>query len=86
MARGKIEQAGFPDYPHSLGHGVGLDIHEAPRLTMKKDVQLKPCMVVTIEPCVYIEGQYGVRLEDLVLLKEDCVEVLSRSTKDVVIL
>jgi len=86
MARGKIEQAGFPDYPHSLGHGVGLDIHEAPRLTMKKDVQLKPGMVVTIEPGVYIEGQYGVRLEDLVLLKEDCVEVLSRSTKDVVIL
>lgn len=86
IAHGIIKKAGFPTYPHSLGHGVGLDIHEAPRLTVKKDQKLKPGMVVTVEPGIYIEGQYGIRIEDLVLLKEDGMEILSKSKKEMIIL
>ncbi|MBI3343083.1 aminopeptidase P family protein [Candidatus Gottesmanbacteria bacterium] len=92
LAREVIIKAGFPSYPHSLGHGVGLDIHEAPRLTVKKDPStssgqaLKPGMVVTIEPAIYKEGSYGIRIEDLVLLKKDGIEILSKSHKEMIIL
>ena len=86
IARGVIGKAGFSPYPHSLGHGVGLDIHEAPRLTMKKDEVLKPGMVVTFEPGVYIESQYGIRIEDLILLKNDSIEILSKSPKEIIVL
>lgn len=80
-ARETIEKAGFPPYPHSLGHNVGLAIHEGPRLSIKKDEQLKPGMVFTIEPAVYLEGKFGIRIEDLILLKEDGIEILSKSPK-----
>ncbi len=86
IARTLIEKAGFPPYPHSLGHGVGLDIHEAPRLTIKKDTILKPNMVITVEPGIYVEGSYGIRIEDLVLLKQDGIELLSKSKKEMIIL
>ncbi len=86
IARKVIEKAGFPTYPHSLGHGVGLDIHEAPRLTINKDAELKPGMVVTVEPGIYVEGSYGIRIEDLVLLKKDGIEILSTSKKEMIIL
>ncbi|MEK9143512.1 MAG: Xaa-Pro peptidase family protein [Patescibacteria group bacterium] len=86
IARKVIQNTGFPTYPHSHGHGVGLDIHEAPRLTVKKDQILKPNMVITVEPGIYIEGQYGVRLEDLILLKEDGIEIVSKSNKEMIIL
>jgi len=84
-AREIIAEANLPVYPHSLGHGVGLDIHEAPRLTVKKEENLKADMVVTIEPATYIEGSYGVRIEDLVLLKEKSIEILSKSPREVTI-
>ncbi|KKU87822.1 MAG: Xaa-Pro aminopeptidase [Candidatus Gottesmanbacteria bacterium GW2011_GWA2_47_9] len=86
IARAVIQKAGLPPYPHSLGHAVGLDIHEAPRLTVKKNQILKPNMVVTVEPGVYVEGQYGIRIEDLILLKKDSIEVLSKSPKELIIL
>lgn len=86
LARGVIRKAGFPTYPHSLGHGVGFDIHETPRLTIKKDQELKATMVVTVEPGIYIEGEYGVRIEDLVLLKRDTIEILSQSSKSIITL
>ncbi|MFZ5844950.1 MAG: M24 family metallopeptidase [Patescibacteria group bacterium] len=86
LARKIIKQAGFPPYPHSLGHNVGLEIHEGPRLTIKKDAKLKPGMVVTVEPAIYKEGQYGIRLEDLVLLKTDGIEILSKATKEMIVL
>lgn len=85
QARYVIKQSGLPVYPHSLGHAVGLDIHEAPRLTIKKPATLKPGMVVTIEPAVYEEGQYGIRIEDLVLLKRKGIEILSESKKELII-
>ncbi len=82
LARSVITRAGFSPYPHSLGHGVGLAIHEAPRLTIKKDELLKPGMVFSIEPAIYLEGRFGIRIEDLVLLTKDGPEILSKSPKD----
>lgn len=84
--RDDIKKAGYLPYPHSLGHGVGLDIHEYPRLTYKHDSKLLPGMVITIEPGIYVEGCYGIRIEDLVLLKKDGIEILSRSSKKLTIL
>lgn len=78
-----IAETDLPVYPHSLGHAVGLDIHEAPRLTTKKSEILKPGMVVTVEPGVYVEGSYGVRLEDLVLLRDNKIDVLTKSPKEI---
>lgn len=80
-----IAEAGLPPYPHSLGHAVGLDIHEAPRLSMNADEILKADMVVTVEPGVYIEGRYGIRIEDLVLVKQKNVEILSKSPKNLIV-
>lgn len=85
-ARDVLEKTTFPIYPHSLGHGVGLDIHEAPRLTIYQDASLKPHMVVTVEPGTYTAGQFGIRIEDLVLITDSGIEVLSKSTKDVIML
>ena len=86
LAGRRIREFGFTPYPHSLGHGVGLAIHEQPRLSYKKDVALKPGMVVTVEPAIYIEGRYGIRIEDLVLLKKEGIEILSKSPKQLIIL
>ncbi len=81
-----IAEAGLPPYPHSLGHAVGLEIHEAPRLSLKKDELLKPNMAVTVEPGTYIDGEYGIRIEDLVLVKHKGIEVLSKSRKELTVL
>lgn len=81
-----ISDAGLPPYPHSLGHGVGLDIHEAPRLSVKRDAELKTGMTVTVEPGIYIEGQFGIRIEDTVAITSNSVEVLTRARKDIIIL
>jgi Xaa-Pro aminopeptidase len=86
LAQEVITKSGLPVYPHSLGHAVGLDIHEAPRLTSKKSEELKSGMVVTIEPGVYIEDKYGIRIEDLVLLKDKGIEILSKSPKKITVL
>jgi Xaa-Pro aminopeptidase len=81
-----IAEADLPPYPHSLGHAVGLDIHEAPRLSTHADEILKSDMAVTIEPGVYIEGQYGIRIEDLVILKQKSIEIVSKSPKNLMVI
>ena len=82
VARRIIAKAGFGKcFGHSLGHGVGLEIHELPVASKKSKTVLKPGMVVTIEPGIYIEGDTGVRIEDLVLITKDGCEVLSSSPK-----
>lgn len=86
IARKVIKEAGFTPYPHSLGHAVGLAIHEVPRLTIRKDTNLLPGMVVTVEPAVYMEGQYGIRIEDLVCLTQAGIDILTKSTKQLLIL
>ena len=83
VARRVIEEAGFgKQFSHGLGHGIGLNIHEAPRLSAASDAQLKPGMVVTVEPGIYLEGWGGVRIEDDCLVTRNGVEVLTSVPKD----
>jgi Xaa-Pro aminopeptidase len=86
VARDIIEAAGHGgDFGHSLGHGVGLDIHEGPRLSrLTGDRPLVAGNVVTVEPGVYLPGRLGVRIEDLVVVTETGAEVLSRFTKELI--
>ena len=68
-ARSVLRKAGLAEYfTHSTGHGVGLEIHEPPRIAAEQSQSLLPGMVVTIEPGVYIAGQFGVRIEDMVVV------------------
>ena len=85
-ARQILTKHNLPLYPHSLGHGVGLAIHESPRLSYKKDIALKSGMAITIEPGVYIEGQFGIRIEDLVYIGDNGMEILSQSPKTLTII
>lgn len=64
-------------FGHSLGHGVGLEIHENPRLSARSTTVLEPGMIVTVEPAVYLPNQFGIRVEDMVLVTEQGCEVLS---------
>lgn len=81
-ARSYLESLDLAKYfGHSLGHGVGLDIHESPRLSGQSGAVLSEGMVITVEPGVYIPGMFGVRLEEMVLVTKSGCEVLSRSSQ-----
>jgi Xaa-Pro aminopeptidase len=82
QARAVIEEAGFgPYFSHGLGHGLGMDIHEAPRVRRGSDVRFEPGMVITVEPGVYLPDWGGIRIEDDVLVTPGGCEVLSHLPK-----
>ncbi|MFZ5590808.1 MAG: M24 family metallopeptidase [Bacillota bacterium] len=85
-ARRVIKEAGFGDYfGHGTGHGVGLAVHEAPRLSWNSEQVLQAGMVVTVEPGIYLPGWGGVRIEDMVLVTENGHEVLTASPKQLLV-
>jgi Xaa-Pro aminopeptidase len=73
-------------FTHSTGHGLGLEIHEPPRLAVGQTQKLEPGMVITIEPGVYIPGKWGVRIEDVVLVTSSGCEVLTPADKELVVI
>jgi len=82
-ARDVIADAGYGDaFLHRTGHGMGLEGHEPPWITETSQTILEPSMVFTIEPGIYLEGRFGIRLEEVVILHEDGPEVLSRLPRD----
>ena len=83
LAREYIRANGYgKEFGHSLGHGVGIEIHESPNLSEKSEIVLSPGMVVTVEPGIYINGLGGVRIEDLVVVREDDVLNLTNFNKN----
>ncbi len=86
VARTIIDDAGHAEhFGHGLGHGVGMEVHEGPRLSRQGEVVLAPGQIVTVEPGVYVPGEVGVRIEDLVAVTEDGHDVLSTLPKDLTI-
>jgi Xaa-Pro aminopeptidase len=81
-ARGVLRKAGLDEYfTHSTGHGVGIEIHEPPRIANEQDTVLVPGMVVTIEPGIYIAGKFGIRIEDMVVVTDGAPRVLTPAPK-----
>jgi Xaa-Pro aminopeptidase len=87
LTRDYITEKGYGEYfGHSTGHGIGLEVHEGPALSFKSDIKLEPGMIVTIEPGIYIPGLGGVRIEDDTMITVNHNELLTHSTKELMIL
>jgi Xaa-Pro aminopeptidase len=78
VAREYIASKGYAGcFTHNLGHGLGLEVHEDPRISGNEASALKPGMVFTIEPGIYLPGKFGIRVEDMILVTNKGCEVLS---------
>jgi Xaa-Pro aminopeptidase len=87
VARDYIASHGYGDYfGHGIGHSLGRAIHETPALNARSDAVLEENMVVTIEPGIYLPGRFGVRIEDLLVIKDGGCVNLTSATRDVVII
>lgn len=80
-ARKFIESKGYPTIPHSVGHGIGIDVHEAPHLSPKSKDILREGMAFSIEPGIYVPNFCGIRIEDLVVLEKDKPRLLTKSPR-----
>ncbi|HEX7056136.1 MAG TPA: Xaa-Pro peptidase family protein [Bacilli bacterium] len=82
LARDVIGKYGYGDkFGHGTGHGIGMEIHESPRLNMQDDTVLEPGMVVTVEPGIYLPGFGGVRIEDDIVITATGIEVITKASK-----
>lgn len=87
LTRDYIKEKGYGEYfGHSTGHGLGMDVHEGPSLSVKSETVLEKGMVVTVEPGIYIAGVGGVRIEDDIVITENGNESLSHSPKELIVL
>ena len=78
IARKTISDGGYgANFIHTTGHGIGIEVHESPRLSGKDSTVLETGMAVTVEPGIYLPGQFGARHEDLILVKNNGCEVLT---------
>jgi Xaa-Pro aminopeptidase len=85
--RDLIAERGYEKlFIHSTGHGIGLDVHEPPWLNLKNNEELKVNMAVTVEPGIYMENKFGIRIEDSIIVKNGTPQVLNRFTKDLLVL
>jgi Xaa-Pro aminopeptidase len=85
LARSVIENAGYGDqFGHGLGHGVGMEVHESPRLSRESDDTVEVGQVVTVEPGIYLPGVGGVRIEDLAVVTEDGLRLLTTFPKELI--
>lgn len=86
LANSHLRKVGFTNIPHAIGHGVGLQVHESPTLSPVSDSVIKPGMIVTVEPGVYVPQLGGIRIEDTVLIIPDGIEILTKSAKEMLVL
>lgn len=83
LARDVITEAGYGEYLiHSVGHGLGIQVHEAPSMSPRSSQVLEPGHVVTVEPGIYLPGRGGVRIEDVAVIEENGVRILTRAAKN----
>ncbi len=87
IARDIIENEGYgANFGHGLGHSLGINVHENPRFSPLCEDEIKSGMLMTIEPGIYLENKFGVRIEDTVIIKENGIENLAKSSKELIIL
>lgn len=90
-AHEQVVKNGFPAFQHSTGHGIGLEVHESPHLSFRSEDTITPGHTITIEPGIYLEGKFGIRIEDTILMKKDNTgghipEVLTQTSKELIVL